>query len=296
MFLAGDAVHTHTPSGGHGCNVSQQDTYNLGFKLAGVLRSQLNPSVLLTYESERRPIAQELIDLDTTLAKIYTSDSPASFEEVKRIYARVSDHGSGNHICYGSSLLVAAPEACDVGRASGLRLGQRMPDAEIINHASGGLSSVHAQLKANGRWRMLVFAGSLSDEESIKQANSVGEDIAELLKSVSTTPDRDSTTKDFQVVLIHAGNPADLEPGALHSVYYPFNKTTGYDYNTVFAATSVAGVDERNVYDIFGIEKSSGAIAIVRPDQVVGWIGGMSDLDRLRTCLDEQQLAYIIKT
>ncbi|KJX93772.1 phenol 2-monooxygenase like protein [Zymoseptoria brevis] len=285
VFLAGDAVHTHTPSGGHGCNVSQQDTYNLGFKLAGVLQGQLAPSVLSTYESERRPIAQELIDLDTTLAKIYTSDSPASFEEVKRIYARVSDHGSGNHICYGSSLLVAAPEACEVSRASALRLGQRMPDAEIINHASGGLSSIHAQLKTNGRWRMLVFAGSLSDEESIKQVNPTGGKIAELLESVSPKSDSASTSKGIQVVLIHAGNPADLEVGALHSVYYPFNKTTGYDYNTVFAATSVAGVNEKNVYDILGIGKDAGAIVIIRPDQVVGWIGGVSHLDRLRTWL-----------
>src|SRR6201995_5397008 len=37
VFLAGDAAHTHPPTGGQGLNTSVQDSYNLGWKLAGAL-------------------------------------------------------------------------------------------------------------------------------------------------------------------------------------------------------------------------------------------------------------------
>ncbi|THC87696.1 hypothetical protein EYZ11_012862 [Aspergillus tanneri] len=52
IFLGGDAVRTHTPKGGQGMNVSMQDAFNLGCKLAGVIRGQLHRSVLQTYESK----------------------------------------------------------------------------------------------------------------------------------------------------------------------------------------------------------------------------------------------------
>ena len=38
IFLAGDAAHIHPPTGGQGLNTSVQDAYNLGWKLAAVLR------------------------------------------------------------------------------------------------------------------------------------------------------------------------------------------------------------------------------------------------------------------
>ena len=44
VFIAGDACHTHSPKAGQGMNVSMQDSFNLGWKLAGVLRGRSRPS------------------------------------------------------------------------------------------------------------------------------------------------------------------------------------------------------------------------------------------------------------
>ncbi|KAI9147756.1 Polynucleotide 5'-hydroxyl-kinase GRC3 [Paramyrothecium foliicola] len=63
-FLAGDAVHTHSPKAGQGMNVSMQDTYNLGWKLGLVCKKILQRKVLTTYEWERKQIAKELIAFD----------------------------------------------------------------------------------------------------------------------------------------------------------------------------------------------------------------------------------------
>jgi 2-polyprenyl-6-methoxyphenol hydroxylase-like FAD-dependent oxidoreductase len=66
IFLVGDAAHIHPPTGGQGLNTSVQDAYNLGWKIASVLKGA--PDTLLdTSEEERRPIAADVLGLSTRL-------------------------------------------------------------------------------------------------------------------------------------------------------------------------------------------------------------------------------------
>ncbi|MET3155872.1 2-polyprenyl-6-methoxyphenol hydroxylase-like FAD-dependent oxidoreductase [Bradyrhizobium japonicum] len=61
IFIAGDACHTHSPKAGQGMNVSMQDAFNLGWKLAAVLRKQSAPSLLHSY-SRGAPGGRERAD------------------------------------------------------------------------------------------------------------------------------------------------------------------------------------------------------------------------------------------
>jgi 2,4-dichlorophenol 6-monooxygenase len=61
VFCAGDAVHRHPPSNGLGSNTSVQDSYNLAWKLAAVLRGQASSSLLETYSHERAPVAKQIV-------------------------------------------------------------------------------------------------------------------------------------------------------------------------------------------------------------------------------------------
>jgi 2,4-dichlorophenol 6-monooxygenase len=61
VFCAGDAVHRHPPSNGLGSNTSIQDSYNLAWKLAAVLRGQAGPALLDTYSAERAPVARQIV-------------------------------------------------------------------------------------------------------------------------------------------------------------------------------------------------------------------------------------------
>jgi 2,4-dichlorophenol 6-monooxygenase len=61
VFCAGDAIHRHPPSNGLGSNTSIQDSYNLAWKLALVLRGQAEPSLLDTYTAERAPVAERIV-------------------------------------------------------------------------------------------------------------------------------------------------------------------------------------------------------------------------------------------
>jgi 2,4-dichlorophenol 6-monooxygenase len=61
VLCAGDAVHRHPPSNGLGSNTSVQDSYNLAWKLAAVLRGQAGPRLLDTYSAERAPVARQIV-------------------------------------------------------------------------------------------------------------------------------------------------------------------------------------------------------------------------------------------
>nr|CAB3479145.1 unnamed protein product [Digitaria exilis] len=57
VVLAGDAAHRFPPAGGFGMNTGVQDAHNLAWKLGLMLNGVASPSIMQTYESERRPVA-----------------------------------------------------------------------------------------------------------------------------------------------------------------------------------------------------------------------------------------------
>ena len=62
VFLAGDAVHQHGPSGGFGMNTGVGDAVDLGWKLAATIEGWGGDRLLESYEIERRPVAKRVVD------------------------------------------------------------------------------------------------------------------------------------------------------------------------------------------------------------------------------------------
>ncbi|EST35265.1 hypothetical protein N566_17790 [Streptomycetaceae bacterium MP113-05] len=60
-FLVGDAAHVHSVVGGQGLNLGIQDGRNLSWKLAGVIGGTLAPAVLDSYSTERRAVAEQVV-------------------------------------------------------------------------------------------------------------------------------------------------------------------------------------------------------------------------------------------
>ena len=67
VFLAGDAVHVHSPAGGQGLNTGVQDAYNVAWKLALVLRGHAPENLLDTYQLERYPVGQQVLRASDSL-------------------------------------------------------------------------------------------------------------------------------------------------------------------------------------------------------------------------------------
>src|SRR5438876_2203607 len=62
VFCMGDACHRHPPNNGLGANTSIQDSYNLSWKLALVLRGAAGPSLLDSYDDERAPVGRQVVE------------------------------------------------------------------------------------------------------------------------------------------------------------------------------------------------------------------------------------------
>lgn len=62
VLLAGDAAHLAPPTGGHNMNTGVGDAVNLGWKLAAVIQGWASPALLDSYETERRPVGQRIVD------------------------------------------------------------------------------------------------------------------------------------------------------------------------------------------------------------------------------------------
>lgn len=62
VLLAGDAAHLHFPVGGQGLSTGLLDALNLGWKLASTVRGTASGDLLDSYDAERRPAAERVID------------------------------------------------------------------------------------------------------------------------------------------------------------------------------------------------------------------------------------------
>lgn len=74
-FLLGDAAHIHSPVGAQGMNTGLQDSYNLAWKLALVVKNQAKAELLDSYEQERLPVAQALLNGTDRAFRLVVSDS-----------------------------------------------------------------------------------------------------------------------------------------------------------------------------------------------------------------------------
>ena len=167
-FVAGDAAHIHTPVGAQGMNTGIQDAYNLGWKLAYVIKGYAGRRLLETYNDERLPNAKRL--LETTdrlfelgagsnwlLSLIRTTIFPplagfvASLDRVrKRMFPLISQTG----ISYRNSSLSDPTSAGSFK----VKAGDRMPYLTLEG------KSIYENLRGPG-FHLLRFSSDMSETD-----------------------------------------------------------------------------------------------------------------------------------
>ena len=301
IFLAGNAVHSHTPKGGQGMNVSMQDAFNLGWKIGGVLNGPLHRFVLKTYEAERRPVAQQLIALDSRLSRML-SGKP-NREELDRVYDIARTFLSGTNVRYEPSPLVAGVVSQPQQDADAKVLakgylatyvvpGKRLPSYQVARQSNACIWETQDLLKSDGCWRLIVFGGDLSNAAQLERVNALGENLAVrpagVLKKYISTHTQESYR--VQVILIHcAPKAAHIEMSDFHGTFFPFDEQQGYDYDRIYGdvlAESPGGKMSGDAHKYDGIDPVKGCMVATRPDQYVGWIGDLEDVDDLERYFD----------
>lgn len=317
IFLAGDAVHTHSPKAGQGMNVSMQDTYNLGWKIAAVLNGTADRSILKTYQSERRRIAQDLIAFDHKFSRLF-SGRPAkdvmdeegiSMDEFKDAFEKGNLFASGVAVNYGSSIIIAKHgdaaeqgDGTDVGHntnvrvmskellASNIKIGMRMPSFKVLNQSDARPWHFQERLKSDGRWRIVIFAGDISDENQMSRIKLLGQELQTLVARF--TPESKAIDSTIEVLMVHSAPRVKVELLDLPDIFHPWSKRDGYDYWKVYVDDISYHEGHGKAYEGYGVDKLRGCAVVLRPDQYVSWVGELEDIGEMDKFFGAFMLAW----
>ncbi|WP_328545176.1 rifampin monooxygenase [Streptomyces europaeiscabiei] len=150
VLLAGDAAHTHPPTGGQGLNLGVQDAFNLGWKLAAAINGWAPEGLLDSYHAERHPVAARV--LVNTRAQITLLGSDPGPTALRELFSKLMDFEEVNR--YVTGMITAVDVRYDFGEGHDL-LGRRMRDVQL---KQGRLY----ELMHEGRGLLLDPAGRLS--------------------------------------------------------------------------------------------------------------------------------------
>lgn len=153
VFLAGDAAHVHFPIGGQGLSTGLLDAVDLGWKLAFAVRGMAGRGLLDTYDQERRPAAQRVID--HTRAQLALMRPGPELEPLRALFGELLARGGE------SGMLAAMVSAQDTvlpvrGADAPEWEGRFLPNAGLVT--GEGRTDVIGLL-GEGRPLLLLFGG-----------------------------------------------------------------------------------------------------------------------------------------
>ncbi len=188
IFLAGDAVHIHSPMGGQGMNTGIQDAYNLAWKLALVHRGRAPMSLLDSYEKERRPVAEDVLATTKLLTDRFEAFNHLSPEQREQLYInmvvppevqkRMARHLEQLDLNYSKSPICHQHDGSHFGKTrftAGPRPGEEALDAKPLLHL--GRATTLFELLRGPKHTLLLFPGATHEAQSWRR-------LAELAQSV----------------------------------------------------------------------------------------------------------------
>jgi phenol 2-monooxygenase len=288
VFIAGDACHTHSPKAGQGMNVSMQDAFNLGWKLAAVLRRRCQPSLLHTYSAERRAIAKELIDFDrewaALIASAHRDGGGAEPARTQNYFVRHGRYTAGTATHYGPSILTGDPIHQHL--AEGFVIGTRFHSAPVIRLADAKPVHLGHVAGADGRFRIFAFA-SADDPSAPGSAIRL---LCDFLAESPKSPVRKHTSRDEDIDAVIDVRAVFQQPHrrlaieTMPALLLPRKGRYGLrDYEKMFCADLKGGND---VFALRGIDRGAGCMVVVRPDQYVAQILPLDGYKELASFFD----------
>jgi 2-polyprenyl-6-methoxyphenol hydroxylase-like FAD-dependent oxidoreductase len=279
IFIAGDACHTHSPKAGQGMNVSMQDGFNLGWKLVSVLQGRSPASLLQTYSAERQAVARELIDFDREWAAMLSGGAGSEPSAVQRYFVQHGRYTAGTATHYKPALLTGA--ATHQHLAAGFVVGTRFHSAPVVRLGDGKLMQLGETLAADGRWRLIAFAGQ---GDTATSDSPVGRLCIHLTESAQSpikrfTPAGADVDAVVDVRAVFQQSHHQLAITAMPGLLFPQKGRYGlHDYEKAFCALDDANT---NIYAARGIDREQGCLVVVRPDQYIAHVLPLNDTEAL---------------
>ncbi|MCC2031249.1 FAD-dependent monooxygenase [Microbacterium allomyrinae] len=282
VFIAGDACHTHSAKAGQGMNVSMQDAFNLGWKLAAVLQGRSDASLLLSYSAERQAVAQDLIDFDKFWSAFIAQPTrdPENPErggvtaaQMQAEFARQGRYTAGLATKYQPSALTSGGEHQCL--ATGFEIGTRFHSAPVVRIADAKRMHLGHAHRADGRWRIYAF-GDVDGSRLLNLAQWLGDSPdSPILRFTPNGADIDGV---IDVHGIFRGDHHEHDLTSVPEILIPRSGPLGLqDWEKAWAVDTTD-----DIFDSRGISRD-GAIVIVRPDQYVAHVLPLTARSELST-------------
>ncbi|KAK1995032.1 FAD binding domain-containing protein [Colletotrichum falcatum] len=287
VFLTGDACHTHSPKAGQGMNVSLQDGYNIGWKLAAVLRGQAHPSILETYVSERRQTAKDLIDFDRQFANMFSSsyrkEHGVSTQVFQEYFIKSGRYTAGLETKYKPSMLVKPGERDDLAR--GLLAGMRFPSAQVVRFSDAKAMQLSKALQADSRWSLVIFPGDIAKGRAGQRLTKLASDLEAVLQRF--TEPRREPYGFLNPILVLKCDRKSLDDGKIPKVFTPNAGKWGVKcLQNIFVDDESYHAGHGRAYAKYGVDPEVGAMVVIRPDQYVSEICALENTDAITTFFD----------
>ena len=272
VFIAGDACHTHSAKAGQGMNVSMQDSFNLGWKLAAVLDGRARPELLRSYSAERQVIAQGLIDFDKAWSTIMASQplDPSRPElggldpqELQAYFVKSGRYTAGVATHYAPTTVLTAA-VTHQALAKGFMIGTRFHSAPVVRLADAKPVHLGHVARADGAWRLYAFADASGQRLQALAAFLMDSPQSPVRRFTPAGADIDNVI-DVRAVFQQGHRSLKVED--LPALLLPRKGCFGLiDYEKAYCADLALG---RDIFDLRGIDRVQGALVLVRPDQYV---------------------------
>ncbi|KAL1645784.1 hypothetical protein SLS58_003668 [Diplodia intermedia] len=263
VLLAGDAGHTHSSGFAQGMNTGVHDATNLSWKLAGTIKGWYQPAVLQSYENERRPSAQHLIEIDKAASAAISGVIPPRYKQLaaetspnevlRTILEETAPFTVGLGVDYPKSILNHPQQ-----RKVMISQGSRAPDVLLQKPGALVRTRLYDVNKAPGLWTVLVFTGNTAITQPA---------LAQLREALGLET---SFAKQFG----HMVQLLTVVPGGAASVWSALG---GPAFGKMFIDPGF------EAHDRYGIPHETGAIIVLRPDAMLGFAADFCDVQDVDT-------------
>ncbi|KAA8915395.1 hypothetical protein TRICI_002473 [Trichomonascus ciferrii] len=279
VFIAGDACHTHSPKAGQGMNVSMMDTFNLAWKIGHVLQGVADPSLLKTYTQERRKVAQDLINFDHKLSRMFSSKpgDGVDLSEFQKYFQKGNEFASGTTVDYCPSLIVKKPSGeYKSPLATNIPVGARLDTAIVQTQSDTKPVHLADVMPSDGRWRLVFFPGDIVKKNLYEKLTDISSKLISKNAFIKKyTPASCRLDSIIDLVMVHASDRKDLDWLEVPEAFRPCDHKKRMDYWKVYSDSPSYHVPSGKIYEKFGIEPSVGAIVVLRPD---GYVSAVEEL------------------
>ena len=161
-------------------NTAFHDALNLSWKLHHVESGFADRSILQSYETERKAIAEDLLNFDAKYAALFSRRMPSSSEvsaaadhkddgeepnEFVKVFKSSQEFTSGYGIHYGPNPLNWTPSHSAKSslfdpQGTTLRTGRVLPAANVTRVVDANEVQLEQEIPLNGSYRIFLFAGA----------------------------------------------------------------------------------------------------------------------------------------